>query len=100
MSKYMHHWRDFASMALASIRAEGWKARRIAPDVWKVSDKRCTCKNHICRHGGHKRRHYIFNRDQLLNFAGHDTMVGRPQDYVRYSYRDRFLVIDESEVPF
>lgn len=62
--------RQRTNAAAASIRAEGWIVRRLAPDCWKVSDhRRCTVA--VGLRPATRRRHFHFNDAQLLRFAGH-----------------------------
>ncbi len=53
-----------------SIRAEGWIVRRLAPGVWKVSDKRTRRPYEPHSFLPTRRRHYIFNDAKLMQFAG------------------------------
>lgn len=57
----------------ASIRAEGWIVRRLAPNCWKVSDKRSRAPYQPHSFLPTRRRHYIVNDAKLLQFAGYEA---------------------------
>ncbi|WP_343609308.1 hypothetical protein [Novosphingobium sp.] len=102
MSKHLSGWRDNAAYAAAICRAEGWQVRRIATDVWKVSDRNARYRD---RPGmPFKKRHFFMNRDQLLDFAGvpvrmpplgRSTHVRVPMKIMRARYP-----VEDADIPF